>query len=145
MNVVVINLVSTLVLWIRGYRPERKSDEVRSHRAALKQLLVLVLTVLVLSSFLGITTVDFLRNEQFERTVQDIVDERGDEVLSYEIRYQTTLFSNDPTTVVVRTTGDADSTADSFHRRIRERTGMDVTVVAIQEEAAVAEESVSSR
>jgi uncharacterized hydrophobic protein (TIGR00341 family) len=135
-NVVAINLVSTLVLWWRGYRPERAEDERRSRKTALTQVLVLVAAIVLLSSFLVVTTGDIVANERFETEVDEISADRG--VLSHEIRYETALFSRSPAELTVRVAEGDGATAEEIQRDVLRETGVDVEVTVVHESVTTA-------
>ncbi len=136
-NVVAINLVSTLVLWWRGYRPERAEDERRSRKTALVQVLLLVAAIALLSSFLVVTTGDIVANERFETEVDEIAADRG--VLGHEIRYETALFSRSPVELTVRVAEGDGATAEEIQRDVRRETGVDVEVTVVHESVTTAD------
>lgn len=138
-NVPSINLASMVVLWLRGYRPKRYRDERVARTAAIKQIAVLLVGVLVLSSFLAVTTLDATRNEAFENDVERALRSSGATVLSHSVSYETSLFTRTPTGVTVVVTDDSPAIAGPVQREIRQVTGYDVTVTVIREETTVVE------
>ena len=84
-NVLSINLAALTVLWYAGYRPKAwfRVSDVRS--AVVKRIVVLVLVILLLSSFLGAITYDAhissLEEETVETAVSDVLDHAENEQL----------------------------------------------------------------
>lgn len=137
--VLCINLASMVVLWLRGYRPKRYRDEQIARSGALKQIAVLLVCVLVRSSFFVVTTLDATRNAVFENEVERALQTSGATVLSHSVSYETDLFSRTPTGVTVAVTDDSPAVAGPLRKAIREETEYDVRVTVVREEATVAE------
>ncbi|WP_227380978.1 TIGR00341 family protein [Haladaptatus halobius] len=132
-NILSINFASLAVLWLRGYRPDHWFEEDLVRRITLKRIAVLTMGILVLSSFLVVTSVDLQRNAKFESTVSTTAEESGLTVLSMDVEYQTKLFSRHPDQVVLRVATNNDRAADALRRRIKQRTNIDTSVVIIRE------------
>ncbi|WP_227776874.1 DUF389 domain-containing protein [Haladaptatus pallidirubidus] len=92
-NILSINFASLAVLSIRGYRPDHWFEEDLVRRTTLKRIAVLTLGVIVLSSFLVVTSVDLQRNAKFESTVKTTAEESGLTVLSMDVESNETVLS----------------------------------------------------
>ncbi|WP_232702693.1 TIGR00341 family protein [Halobacterium wangiae] len=138
-NVLCINLACMAVLWIRGYRPKRYREERLARSGAIMQVGVLLVCVLVLSSFLVATTIDATQNAAFEEDVERAVEANSGTILSQSVSYETNLFSRTPTSVTVTVTEDSSLTATRLQQEIHEETGNEVSVTVLREEASVAE------
>jgi uncharacterized hydrophobic protein (TIGR00271 family) len=134
-NVLSINFASLGILWIRGYRPSHWFEQEVAKKTTIKRLGILIVGILVLSSFLVITTIDLQRNARFEMTVEDIATESNAQILSLDISYETQLFSRQPEVVTVHAVTETEQAADQLRQRIKEKTGLDVSVVVIRETA----------
>lgn len=132
-NILSINFASLAVLWMRGYRPDHWFEEDLVRRTTLKRIAVLTVGILVLSSFLVVTSVDLQRNAKFESTVETTAEESGLTVLSMSVEYQTQLFSRHPDQVVLRVATDNDRAVDALRRRIKQRTNIDTSIIIIRE------------
>ncbi|MFB6157174.1 MAG: TIGR00341 family protein [Haloferacaceae archaeon] len=92
-NFLSVNLATLAVLWYSGYRPEAWFREDEARRAALRRAAVLLIAILVLSSFLVAVTWSAARTATFEErtraTVADAVAEREDvRLLSVRVVYE---------------------------------------------------------
>lgn len=143
-NVLCINLVSMAVLWMRGYRPKRYRDEHIARAAAIKQFAILLICVLILSSFLVVTTLYSTQNAVFENKVDRALQNSDATVLSYSVSYETHLFSRTPTGVTVTVTDDSSTVAPALKQKIREATGNEITVTVFREDVTIAESNESS-
>jgi uncharacterized membrane protein len=132
-NILSINFASLAVLWMRDYRPDHWFEENLVRRTTLKRIAVLSIGILVLSSFLVVTSVDLQQNAKFESTVGTTAEESGLTVLSMDIEYRTNLFSRHPDQVILRVATNNDRAADALRRRIKQRTNIDTSVVIIRE------------
>ncbi|MDF9744269.1 TIGR00341 family protein [Natrinema salsiterrestre] len=135
-NVLSINVASLGTLWVQGYRPEHWFAEQSARRAVIRRAALLVVAVLVLSSALGVTTINVSENAEFERTVADIASESDAHVLSLEFSYRTDLFLRHPTAVTVRIIGGSQDTAVALRDRITDHTQRDIAVIVIREDGA---------
>jgi len=138
-NVLSINLAALTVLWYAGYRPEAwvRVADVRS--AVLKRTAVLIVVILLLSSFLGAITYDAhissLEEGAVETTVEDVVDERENEQLRLDevtvSRTDDIVFSEvDEVTVSLSVPPDESSpqVAEALREEIVRELGYDVSV-----------------
>ncbi|MFC7230965.1 TIGR00341 family protein [Saliphagus sp. GCM10025308] len=91
-NVLCINLAGMAVLWMRGYRPKRYREEKIARGQAIKQFVVLLVCVLLLSSFLVGTTLDATQDAAFENDVERVMANTDATVLSHSVSYETNLF-----------------------------------------------------
>lgn len=138
-NVLCINLTSMVVLWLRGYRPKRYREQRLARAAAIKQITVLVLAVLILSSFLVVTSIDATRNAQFETEVDDVIQNSGATVLSYSVSYETWYFSRTPASLNVVVTQDSPDVATEIQSDIRAQTGYNISVTVQKSDATTVE------
>ncbi|MGQ3411854.1 TIGR00341 family protein [Natrinema sp. LN54] len=68
-NILTINITSLAVLWYKGYRPDSWTQQGDARVATEKRALALVVTILVLSAFLGVVTYDTYRTGAYEEEV----------------------------------------------------------------------------
>lgn len=73
-NLLSVNLVGLVTLWYLGYRPEQWFDTDTARTKTLQRIGVLLLLVLVLSSFLGAITYNSYQDAVFENTVETEVE-----------------------------------------------------------------------
>jgi len=130
-NVLSINLAALLVLWYSGYRPEAwfRVSDVRS--AVFKRIVILVVSILILSLFLGGITYDSYTTSVEEQAVENAVAD----VLS-EPRYDTTRVDE---ITVSRTDGILFSQVDHVVVRISVPTGHPLPAIAEPIQDAVLE------
>ena len=140
-NVLSINLAALSVLWYAGYRPDRWFRQDAARSATVKRIGVLVVSILVLSAFLGGVTLDsFTRattEERIRTTATEVVGEMEDvggvelSVLGVEVDYtNTALFrraSSVTVTVGVPPGETVSGIADRLDARLDETAGRDVT------------------
>jgi len=103
-NVLSINLAVLAGLWYQGYRPEHwfKEDDARS--ATVTRVGVLVLSILILSAFLGGVTIDSYQRATTESDIrEDIKGSVGPpaRVLSVEVESTNTAIFQQPRRVIV--------------------------------------------
>jgi uncharacterized hydrophobic protein (TIGR00271 family) len=93
-NVLSINLAALLVLWYSGYRPEDwfRVPEVRS--AVMKRIVVLAVSILLLSVFLGGITYDSYTTSLEEQRVEDAVTDVLSEPAYERIQIEETTISH---------------------------------------------------
>ena len=101
-NLLSINLAALVVLWAKGYRPEKWYDEKPARRVTQKRVVALTLVVLVLSAFLVVSTVNERSRGEFEEDVEDHI-EALDADADVEFAYSTGFFSSSPERVTVYT------------------------------------------
>ena len=139
-NVLSINLASLVVLWYKGYQPQRwfRRDEAR--RNLLRRGVILAVAILILSAFLGGVTLDSFQRASTEEAIQDdaaAAIESFDtphelELVEVDVRYQQLLPFQEPQRVVVTVgipPGEAVSgLATEMRERVHETTGNDVEI-----------------
>jgi len=94
-NVLSINLAALVVLWAKGYRPEKWYDKKPARRVTQKRVVALVLIVGFLSVFLVASTVDDRARAAFEDDVEGYV-EGLDETAEVEFTHTVGFFSTSP-------------------------------------------------
>jgi uncharacterized hydrophobic protein (TIGR00341 family) len=129
-NLLSINLAALVVLWAKGYRPEKWYDEKPARRVTQKRVVVLVLAVVVLSAFLVVSTADDRENAAFEEDIEGYVEGLDGEA-RVEFAYETDFFSTTPETVTVYADG---VTAGEVAERVSRATDASVEVVVVQHE-----------
>jgi uncharacterized hydrophobic protein (TIGR00341 family) len=107
-NFISINLAALAVLWYRGYRPENWFREADARSATIRRVLVLGVSILLLSSFLGAVTYTTFQTAQLEEQirsdVQDVLDspEYPDiSLISVRVETRRGVVLETPETVVV--------------------------------------------
>ncbi len=130
-NVLSINLAALIVLWAKGYRPEKWYDEKPARRITQKRVVALVLIVGFLSVFLVASTVDDRASAAFENDVEEYV-EGVDETAEVEFTHTVGFFSTSPERVTVETREGLDP--DEVAEAIERETGESVEVVVIRRE-----------
>ncbi|MFB6308469.1 MAG: TIGR00341 family protein [Haloarculaceae archaeon] len=133
-NVLSINLAAMLVLWYKGYRPERwfQLDEARA--ATIKRVVVLVVAIVALSVFLGGVTLDSYQRAATEERLQTIASEAVADtdarLLEVEVRHTNTAVFQRPSGLVVTVGVSEGESVGGLAARIDERadraTGTDI-------------------
>ncbi|MFB6222945.1 MAG: TIGR00341 family protein [Haloarcula sp.] len=103
-NVLSINLAVLAGLWYQGYRPEHWFRESDARSATVKRIGVLVLSILVLSAFLGGVTFDSYQQATTASDIRESIEANVDppaRVLSVEVEYTNTAIFQRPRSVVV--------------------------------------------
>ena len=103
-NVLSINLAVLVGLWYQGYRPEHWFQESDARSATVKRIGVLVLSILVLSAFLGGVTFDSYQQATTEADIREAIQGSVDppaRVLTVEIEYTNTAIFQQPRRVIV--------------------------------------------
>lgn len=129
-NLLSINLAGLVTLWAKGYRPEKWYEEKVARRTTLKRIGALVLGVVVLSSFLVVSTIDSRHNNDFQEEVTELVHSQ-DPNADIEFTYRDDLFSTRVQRVTVITDTDTDLDASDLKRRIQETTNQDPEIVVL--------------
>jgi uncharacterized hydrophobic protein (TIGR00341 family) len=70
-NVLSINLAALIALWYSGYRPEHWFREDDARRATIKRVGILIVSIAVLSAFLGGVTLDSFQRATTEERIQE--------------------------------------------------------------------------
>lgn len=130
-NVLSINLAALVVLWAKGYRPEKWYDKKPARRVTQKRVVALILIVGFLSFFLVASTADDRARAAFEDDVEEYVDGL-DETAEVGFTHTVGFFSTSPERVTVETREELDP--DSVAEGIEEETGETVEVVVIRRE-----------
>ncbi|MEF8829080.1 MAG: TIGR00341 family protein [Haloarcula sp.] len=103
-NVLSINLAVLVGLWYQGYRPEHWFQESDARSATVKRIGVLVLSILVLSAFLGGVTLDSYQRATTESDIRENIEGSvgpPSRVLSVEVESTNTAIFQQPRRVVV--------------------------------------------
>ena len=132
-NILSINLAVLAGLWYQGYRPEHWFRESDARSATVKRIGVLVLSILVLSAFLGGVTLDSFTRATTDADIQQHVEasvEPPARVLSVEVEQSNAAIFQEPRRVVV-TVGippgtDPPGLAERLDDAIDEAAGRDV-------------------
>ena len=132
-NVLSINFAGILTLWIKRYKPSHREAAEQVRRVTISRLAVVGLVILVLTSFLAVSSHDARENAAFETDVETIAEATTDELLAVDIDYRADLTSQQPTDVTVRAAGDDPPTAGAIHDQIRTETGVSVPVTVVTE------------
>ncbi|GAB3665434.1 TIGR00341 family protein [Halopiger thermotolerans] len=72
-NMLTINITSLAVLWYKGYRPDTWFQQDEARVTTEKRAVVLVVTIVVLSAFLGVVTYDTYRTGVYEEEINEDV------------------------------------------------------------------------
>lgn len=129
-NLLSINLAALIVLWAKGYRPEKWYDEKPARRVTQKRVITLTLAVLALSAFLVVSTVDERARADFEKDVETYV-EGLDADADVEFTYSTRFFSSSPERVTVYAD---EASAEEVATGVSRATDAAVEVVVVQRE-----------
>ena len=136
-NLLSINIAGIVTIWIKRYRPTHWYDAREARRATIVRLVVFGLAVLLLTSFLTVSSLDARENMAFETQVQGIAEETTDRLLAVDIQYQADLVTQTPSKVTIHVYGDSPPAANEIQNRIRTQTGVDVSVTVITEQVDV--------
>jgi len=103
-NILSINLAVLVGLWYQGYRPEHwfREDDARS--ATVKRMGILVVSILVLSAFLGGVTLDTYQRATTEAAIQERVEGAVDpprQVITVEVEHSNAVLFQEPRHVVI--------------------------------------------
>ena len=137
-NLLSINIAGIVTIWIKRYKPTHWYDAQEARRATVGRLAIFGLAVLLLTSFLAVSSLDARDNMAFETAVQGIAEETTDQLLAVDIHYRADLISQTPSEVTITVYGDSPPAATTIRERIREQTGVDVPVTVITERVDVA-------
>jgi len=132
-NLLSINLAALVVLWAKGYRPEKWYDEKPARRVTQKRVVALVLAVLALSAFLVVSTANGRERANFEDEVEGYVAGL-DAAADVEIEYETGFFSSSPERVTVH--ADTEASASEIADGVEDETGESVEVVVVRRDAS---------
>ena len=132
-NILSINLAVLVGLWYQGYRPEYWFRERDARSATVKRIGVLVVSILVLSAFLGGVTLDSFTRATTDAEIQERVEANVDppaRVLNVEVEHSNAVIFQEPRHAVV-TVGvppgtDPPELADRLDRVVDRAAGQDV-------------------
>jgi uncharacterized hydrophobic protein (TIGR00341 family) len=141
LNLLSINLAALIVLWAKGYRPEKWYDEKPARRVTQKRVIALFAVVVVLSGFLVVSTLNERSHAGFEEDVETYV-EGVDPNAEVGFSYSTGFFSSSPERVTVRADG---LTADRVAQRVSRSTDAPVEVVVVRRETERAQTGATAR
>jgi uncharacterized hydrophobic protein (TIGR00341 family) len=105
-NVLSINLAAIALLWYRGYRPTEWFNIRDARKTALRRAVFLLVSIALLSAFLGVVTYDSYQQATTEQKIDDAV---GDTLAEYDsasheslqIEYSEGIVLREPQRVVV--------------------------------------------
>ncbi|MDS0280576.1 TIGR00341 family protein [Haloarcula onubensis] len=103
-NILSINLAVLVGLWYQGYRPEHWFRESDARSATIQRIGVLVVSILVLSAFLGGVTLDSFTRATTDAEIREQVEgsvEPPARVLSVEVEQSNAVIFREPRRVVV--------------------------------------------
>jgi uncharacterized hydrophobic protein (TIGR00341 family) len=132
-NILSINLAVLVGLWYQGYRPEHWFREGDARAATVKRIGILVVSILVLSAFLGGVTLDSYQRATTDERIQDRVEttvESPAVVLDVSVEQSSGPVFREPRHVIV-TVGlpagtDPSGLAEPLDRVIDDAAGRDV-------------------
>ncbi len=137
-NLLSINVAGIVTIWIKRYKPSHWYDAQRARRITAERLVVFGLAVIVLTSFLAMSSLDARDNMAFENEVEQIVEGSADGVLSVEFRYESDLISQQPSQVTVHVYGEQSPTAGALRETISQQSGVDVELRVVTEQTDTA-------
>ena len=137
-NLLSINAAGIVTIWIKRYRPSHWYDAQQARRITVERLVVFGLAILVLTSFLAMSSLDARDNMSFESHVEMIAEENTDNLLAVDFQYRADLVSQQPSEVTVSVHGDEPPAAGELREQIHAETGVDVSVTVITEQADIA-------
>jgi len=125
-NVLSINLAAIALLWYRGYKPSEWFNVKGARQAALRRGAFLVVSIALLSVFLGVVTYDSYQQATTEQTIDDAVAQTLAEYeeASYEslrIDYSDGVVLREPRQVVVTVGLPPDGTPQDIASRLDAR------------------------
>jgi len=132
-NLLSINIAGIVTIWIKRYKPTHWYDAQEARRVTVGRLAVFGLAVLLLTSFLAVSSLDARENAAFEQQVEAIAADTTDQLLGVDFEYRADLVRQEPTEVTVHVYGDSPPAAATIRERIRQQTGVDVPVTVITE------------
>jgi len=107
-NVLSINLAALLVLWYMGYRPAKWFHIEQTRKTFIKRVGVLLISILLLSAFLGTVTFSSYQTATVEQSIRDDVQEILDDpaysefaLLEIQFEYSDDLLAQSPSRVTI--------------------------------------------
>ena len=137
-NLLSINVAGIVTIWVKRYKPSHWYDAQQARRITTGRLVVFVLAIVVLTSFLAMSSLDARNNMAFESQVETIADDTTDNLLAVDFEYRADLVSQQPSGVTISVHGDEPPAASELREQIRQQTGVDVPVTVITEQADIA-------
>jgi len=137
-NLLSINTAGIITVWIKRYKPSHWYDAQQARQISIKRLVVFGLAILLLSSFLAMSSLDARNNMVFETQVEEITEQAADSVLTVDFAYRADLVTQQPSGITVYVHSEEPPTASELREQIREETDVDVPVTVITEQADVA-------
>jgi len=137
-NLLSINIAGIVTIWIKRYNPTHWYDAQQARRATVGRLIVFGLAVLVLTSFLAVSSLDARENAAFEQQVESIAADTTDRLLGVDFEYRAALLEQEPTAVTVHVASDSPPAAATIREQIRQETGIDIPVTVITEQVDTA-------
>ncbi|WP_138006608.1 TIGR00341 family protein [Halalkalirubrum salinum] len=138
-NLLSINAAGIATIWIKRYRPSHWYDVRRARRVTLERLVTFGLAILLLTSFLAVSSIDARENAAFESTMQETIDrETEGDIIAVDYTYRADLVSQTPTgvTIHVRTDRRPDELAESIATAVEADTGRSIEVTVVTADAA---------
>ena len=147
-NVLSINLAALLVLWYMGYRPAKWFHIEQTRKTFLKRVVVLLISILLLSAFLGTVTFSSYQTATVEQSIRNDVQQILNDpaysefaLLEVQFEYSDNLLAQSPSRVTIligAPRGEAPpELGDQINTRIDRIAGQNVAVqvryVIIQE------------
>ncbi|WP_227133268.1 TIGR00341 family protein [Halorubellus salinus] len=138
-NVLSINLAALLVLWYMGYRPEKWFRMEQTRKTFVKRVGILLISILVLSAFLGTVTFSSYQTATSEQSIQNDIQSILEEpvysefvLLEVQFEYSENLLAQRPSKVTIligAPRGEAPpELGDRLNTRIDEIAGRNVAV-----------------
>lgn len=135
-NLLSINAAGLVTMWLRRYRPTHWYDIRRARKVSAERLIAFSIAVLILSSFLAASSWDARQTAALEAEIEGIVDEAVDgTVHDVRFEYRTDVVSQTPTGVEIVVSDAERGVAAELRSIIAERTGTDIEVTVIYEDA----------
>ena len=133
-NLMSINVAGVVAIWLKRYKPTHWYDEREARRLTGRRLLIFGISILLLTSFLATSSLAARENAQFESEVETIADDATENLLAVEFSYEANLLTQQPETITVRVYGENPPAAATLRERIRDTTGVDVSVRVVTEQ-----------
>lgn len=130
-NLLSINLAGLVTLWVKGYRPELWYEEDIAKKVTIQRIILLLAGVLILTSFLTVTTINQRQNDEFQRNVEEILEGLDTDIISIEYTYDEGFLFRSPETIRIHV--GAQIQPGIIKQRIEQRTGKTVEVIVITE------------
>ncbi|XVH32272.1 TIGR00341 family protein [Haloferacaceae archaeon DSL9] len=137
-NLLSINVAGILTIRAKDYQPSHWYDANRARRVTVERIAILALAILVLTSFLAVSSWDARENAALEAEIERITDETVDgEVLAVEFAHEPSLVSQRISEVVIRVSTAERDLAQPLGAAFESEAGYDGDVVVVYEEADV--------